>query len=273
MGDTCLFNRKPDNSEPGDDGRNRARSDTLAEDPLFNRIFFRSSVCRQESVENVKSRTGERSKVSEAEIANHGIIERIKLPADFKAATLTEEDKWNHFLEFRVSGNAAKICYEQSDNKLSVDDRNALKKLFKEKLSEAHPCRALDLEYSQEGEPRSVDDAKAYNALCQCFVFGGRLAPSGGLINEEQSRWEIRRVGSGDKARNMIFGNLRFDGPDGKLLDKRTLVVLPISPGAEGCGYLWMEGTAKKIEQYEKQFLSSLQDGTFRAVTVSQSAR
>src|SRR5271170_1462122 len=136
---------------------------------------------------------------AERSIMNHGVIEKISIPASFKAMEIPQEENLNHYFEYQIEGSSALMCYEETDSPLSLEDREALRKLFGEELSVENPSRRLKLGFNQDGTALNQEDMNAYVALCQCFVFGGRLVRGGSCLDEQKSSWETRRVGSGDK--------------------------------------------------------------------------
>lgn len=202
---------------------------------------------------------------------NHGVIEEITVPPEFEAVSLQDEEKENNYVEFRSSKTSARICYEETCYPLSESDRNALQKLFAEQLPDDRPARRLMLGYKPDGNEMSPEDMAAYFALCQSFVFGGQLVRGGACINEEKSSWEVRRVGQGDRARTVIVGNLYFHGPDGRpVKNRQARVVMPITPGDGGNGYLWLEGTEKDIKQHTAEFFDTVVgQGKFRELTAA----
>lgn len=202
---------------------------------------------------------------------NHGVIEKITVPDGFDAVEIPEEERQNNYFEYTARGSMARICYEETDYPLSEDDRQLLGKLFQEDLTEESPSRRLKLGFDAEGNEESASDQAAYFALCQSFVFGGRLVRGGACIDEERSSWETRRVGAGDRARTVIAANLHFHGPDGsRVKDRQARLVMPVTPGEGGTGYLWLEGSPKEIEKFETTFLDSVVGaGTFRELAAS----
>jgi hypothetical protein len=202
---------------------------------------------------------------------NHGVIENITLPAGFKPVELPEEERMHHYLEYRVQGTTARICYEDTDMALAEEDRQSLQRLFDEKLSESKMSRRLDLTYKPDGSESNPTDLAAYWALCQSFVFGGRLVRGGACVDEEKSSWEVRKVSTASGATNVVVGNLQFHGPDGRpVKNRQARVVMPVQPGDGGNGYLWLEGTEQELKQFGPSFFDSvIAQGKFRQLSAA----
>ncbi len=203
-----------------------------------------------------KDRSGAAVSERNAVLTDHGAIDDMTVLEGFEIVPLSADEMENDYVEYKVPGSTARICYEQSDLGLSQLDCEALKNLFDEQLSEKNPSRQLDFSYDTNGVAANEGDSNAYFAICQCFVFGGRIVRGGCRLDEDKSTWQTHRVGTGEAARTVIVGNLKFMSPDGKPLKTRQVcVAIPLVPGPGGCGYVWLEGTGKEVEKYRQQFL------------------
>lgn len=209
----------------------------------------------------------------EKALMDHGVIENITIPAGFKTVEPSEDEKLNNYFEYEAEaeGCSVRICYEETSSPLSEEDREALRKLFDEKHTDNEPARKLNLGYKKDGNAISTEDMSAYMALCQCFVFGGRLVRGGSCLDEQKSSWETRRVGDGDKARTVIVGNLRFQSYDGKPDKKRQVcMVMPVMPSDGGNGYIWLEGDEKELTEHSGDFLDKIVgQGKFRELVAA----
>jgi hypothetical protein len=191
-------------------------------------------------------------------INDHGIIESITMPEGFVKTELSEDESYNYYLECRIPGTAARICYEQSDTPFFREDRQAVERLLTFNLPTHGPRRQLNLSFNDDGSEENPEDASAYYVLGQAFIFGGNLVRDGASIDEQSSTWEVLRVGKGKTTMTIIVGNLRFYDSRGAKAKRRACLTLPILPGAGGCGYLWLEGTEADLKKYEEIFLDSV---------------
>lgn len=216
---------------------------------------------------------GANSAVSEPIIVvtDHGVIAKLTLPEGFSQSHLSTAGQQHNNLEYKMSSGNLRICYEQMGQPLYSDFADAVAKLFAEKLPADKHTRQLNFGYDQEGNPYNQDDADAYGALCQCFVFGGRLMIGGSCLDEEASTWEIHTVGDGAAKRNVIVGNLRFCAGDTRYDDRQAVLVIPAPPGAGGCGYVWLEGKEEDLAREREEFLHTvIGGGQFRELEPPQ---
>jgi hypothetical protein len=194
-------------------------------------------------------------------VTNHGIIDEMALPAGFVPVHVSPEEQENNYIECHVPGSTIRLCYEETSSPLFPEDRLEMEKLFAEELPEQAPCRTLNL----TGDPHAgPDDSAVYGALCQSFVFGGRLVRDGCCVDEERTVWELSRIGEGDNSRTILVARMQFRNPNGTLSRRQALMAMPAVPGEGGCGYIWVEGTVQEVNLYEAEFLYALGEGQFR---------
>lgn len=194
-------------------------------------------------------------------ITNHGAIYKMTLPEGFVRLQAPAEDQQNNYLECQLSGSDVRICYEETRVSLHSEDKNAMETLFTEVLPEHTPYRRLNLFSDPNSFP---DDGAVYGALCQCFVFGGRLVRDGACIDEKRSTWELHTVPDAEGyPKNLLVGHLRFERFDGNPSNRRALLIVPEAPGNGGCGYIWLEGVGDHIRPYEEAFVDAVAEGEF----------
>lgn len=194
-----------------------------------------------------------------AVITDHGGIYRMTLPEGFEIVQLPADEEHNNYIESYLAGSSLKLCYEQINTPLMPEDQAEMENLFAEKLSKDSSCRRLNL--MGEGQP---DDSAIYGALCQCFVFGGRLVRDGSCIDENKTVYELRRIGPGDNDRNVLYASIYFQNFDGTASKRQAVLVMAAPPSEGGCGYVWLEGTASEISDYEEDFMTSIREGVFK---------
>ncbi len=200
---------------------------------------------------------GAKSAVSEpiVIITNHGVIDKLTLPAGSVEMRLTANARQHNNLEYKMSSGHLRICYEETGSPLYSELAESLKKLFDEKLADGQHFRQLDFSIDENGVEANLGDLDAYSAICQCFVFGGRLVAGGACLDEERSTWEIHTVGDGAASRNVVVGNLHFHGGDGKPEKRQAVLVVPVPAGDGGCGYIWLEGHEEELSANREEFL------------------
>ncbi len=194
-------------------------------------------------------------------ISNHGSIAQLELPDGFVATNLSQQNRQNNYLEFKVPGGTSRICYEESREPLMDEDILEMEKLFEEKLPSSKTFRRLNLYGEDESAP---DDSAIYGALCQCFVFGGCLVRDGACIDMDESSWELRTLGS---ERTVMIGRLKFFSSTGKQSKREAILIMANPPGPGGCGYVWLEGTSQELTRFESQFLKAIEIGKFQSLT------
>ncbi len=195
---------------------------------------------------------------------NHGIIEKLEIPARFHEVSTAS--RVHNYVEFKATDSSARICYEETPNMLSHDQREKLEAIF----DSTNPGTARKLQISPNGEEASasnisVNDYEIYTAICRCFVFGGQLVRDGAFIDENLSSWEICTIGTEPSPRRVILGRLQFRDANAKLqTGRRALLVVPIAPSEGGNGYIWLEGTQSELDVSGDEFLSKIAAGLYR---------
>jgi len=191
---------------------------------------------------------------------NHGIIEKLEIPARFHERG--SASKAHNYVEFKASDTSARICYEETPNMLSHEQRQRLEAIFMSPNDDV--IRKLQTQALGD-QAECVDDLELYTALCRCFVFGGQLVRDGAFIEESLSTWEICKIGTGSALRTVILGRLQFRDANAKLqTGRRALVVLPIAPSEGGNGYIWFEGTQAELDASGDDFLFKVASGSYR---------
>ena len=203
--------------------------------------------------------------MSATSIDNQGIVGHLPLPEGFVASSKADNEP-NNYLEFESRNSGALICYEQSTEPFDEEKTTMVEKLLAEDLGESG-IRELNI----DGDPsKSPDDSEFFNILSFCFIIGGYLTRGNTIMDMEKSKWQLVRVKEDTDAKNIVLGRMKFLNPMGRRHKREMLLVLPAAPGENGCGYLWLEGNSSEIRRFEKSFLNSISQSSFKKLTGTQ---
>ncbi len=203
--------------------------------------------------------------MSELEIENQGIIEKMTLPDGFLWSAREAGELSNNYLEYQARGTFAMICYEQSGQKFIPEDIEIMATVLSEKFDDGQG-RLLNI----TGDPaKGIDDGAMWDVLCLSFVFGGYLTRDGVIMDMDASKWELRGVEGEDGSRTVVIGRMKFIDALGRRSKREALVVLPQAPSESGCGYLWLEGNSSEIRRFEKSFFTSIGKATYRKLAAA----